>query len=105
VLVSVCGGWVKGNFDTVLRIIEEFAKNVGCEFEGAILRPPAYLMRTKSEKTTKVLNALQQVGSELVTTSVMSTDLLEIISQPLISEEAYRQDLTMDCLKLKENTK
>ena len=62
-------------------------------------------MRTKSEKTTKVLNALQQVGFELVTTGVMSTDLLEIISQPLISEDAYRQDLTMDYLKLKENTK
>jgi len=98
--------WVVGDwFGTVLRIVEELAKDVGCEFVGAVLRPHAYLMRTKSEKTTKVLNALQQVGFELVTTGVMSADLLEIISQPLISEDAYRQDLTMDYLKLKENTK
>ena len=94
-----------GNFGTVLRIVEELTKDTGYEFAGAVLRPHAYVMRTKSEKTSKVRTALQQVGSELVTTGAMSTDLLEIIAQPLISEETYRQDLTMDYQKLKENIK
>ena len=103
VLVSVCGWWEMGNFDTVLRIVQEIAKDVDCEFAGAVLRPHAYLMRKKSEKTKKVIDALKQVGSELVNSGVMPKDLLEIICQPLISEEEYRRDLTMGYLKSREN--
>ena len=101
VLVSVCGWWEMENFDTVLRIVEEIAKDVECEFTGAVLRPHAYLMRTKSEKTKKVIDTLRQVGSELVNSGVMPKDLLEIICQPLISEEEYRRNLTMGYLKVK----
>ena len=44
VLVSACGWWEKGNFQTVLRIAKEFAKDASMEFAGAILRPHAFLM-------------------------------------------------------------
>ena len=101
VLVSVCGWWEIGNFDTIVRIVEEIAKDVNCEFAGAVLRPHAYLMRTQTEKTKKVADALRQVGSEIVNSGVMSKNLLEIISQPLISEQEYRHELTRDYLKVK----
>jgi len=101
VLVSVCGWWEMGNFDTLLRIVEEMAKDMGCEFAGAVLRPHAYLLRQESEITKKIVDAVRRVGSELVNSGVMPKDLLETICQPLISEEEYRNDLTMSYLKLK----
>ncbi len=103
VLVSVCGWWELGNFDTMLQIVEEIAKDVNCEFAGAVFRPHAYLMRTETVKTKKVLDALRQVGSELVNSGIMPKDLLEIIVQPLISEEEYRHSLTSDYLEVKRN--
>lgn len=102
VLVSACGWWEMGNFDTVLRIVQEIAKDVNCEFAGAVLRPHAYLMRKESEKTKKVTEALKQVGSELVNSGVMPKDLLKTIGQPLISEEEYRHNLTSDYLEIKK---
>jgi hypothetical protein len=101
VLVSVCGWWEMGNFDTVLRIIQEMAKDMACEFSGAVLRPHAHLMKTSTEKPKAVNHALRQVGSELVTSGKMSKDLLRIISQPLISEEEYQHNLTSKYLKAK----
>ncbi|MCW4044166.1 MAG: flavodoxin family protein [Candidatus Bathyarchaeota archaeon] len=103
VLVSVCGWWETGNFDTLVRVIQEIAKDVNCEFAGAVLRPHAYLMRRETEKTREVTNALKEVGFELVKHGTMPQDLLETIRQPLISEEEYRQDLTSEYLENKKN--
>jgi multimeric flavodoxin WrbA len=103
VLLSVCGWWEMGNFDTLVRIVEEIAKDMDCEFTGAILRPHSYLMRTKSEKITKVNVALKKVGFELIKSGTMSKDLLKIICQPLISEKEYRTELTEDYIKTKNN--
>jgi multimeric flavodoxin WrbA len=102
VLVSVCGWWEMGNFNTLLHIVEEIAENMDCEFSGAVLRPHAYLLKTESEKSKKVIDALKQVGFELVKSGMMSKDLLEIINQPFISEEEYRHDLTTDYLETKK---
>jgi len=96
VLVSVCGWWEMGNFDTVVRIGEELAKVVDVDFVGPILRPHAYLMGSKSEKAQKVVEALREAGYELVTKGTVSKDVLDTISQPLISEEEYRKDLNED---------
>jgi hypothetical protein len=90
-----------GNFDTVLRIAEELAKDANVEFAGAVLRPHAYLMREDGEKVKKVTDALSQVGYELVKKGRMPKNLLEVISQPLISEEEYRRSLNDDYKKAK----
>jgi len=51
VLVSASGWWEKGNFDTVVRIAEELAKDANVEFGGAILRPHAsFLVKTKRKQ-------------------------------------------------------
>lgn len=101
VLVSTCGWWEMGNFGTVLRIVEELAKDVGIEFAGAILRPHAHVMIEDKKKAKKVTEALRQVGYELVEKGQMSKHLLKIISQPLISEEKYRRNLNDDYEKAK----
>ena len=93
VLVSTCGWWEMGNFDTVLRIAEEIAKGANVEFAGAVLRPHAYLMVENKGKVKEVTEALRQSGYELVKKGKISKDLLEVISQPLISEEDYRHHL------------
>jgi multimeric flavodoxin WrbA len=105
VLVSACGWWEMGNFGTVLRIAKELAKDVDTEFAGAVLRPHAYLMREKSEKAKKVAEALRQAGSELVKRERMPKSLLEVIGQPLISEEEYRRSLNDDYMKVKRKAK
>ena len=105
VLVSTCGWWEIGNFGTVLRIAEELAKDVSVEFAGAILRPHAYLMVENKEKAKKVTEALSQAGSQLVKKGRMSKSLLEVISQPLISEEEYRHRLNDDYKKAKSKEK
>jgi multimeric flavodoxin WrbA len=101
VLVSVCGWWELGNFDTLLRIVEEISKDVDCEFTGAILRPHAYLLKRNSEKTKQVNNAVRQVGSELVKNGIIQDNLLKIISQPLISEKEYTTALTKEYLEIR----
>jgi len=101
VLVSTCGWWEMGNFGTVLRIVEELAKDANVEFAGAVLRPHAYLMIEKTEKTKRVVEALRRAGYELVKEGQMSRSLLEVISQPLISEEEYRRTLNNDYEKVR----
>jgi multimeric flavodoxin WrbA len=93
VLVSTCGWWEMGNFGTVLRIVEELAKDVSVEFAGAVLRPHAYLMVENKEKAKKVNEALRQAGCEFIKKGRISKSLLEVISQPLVSEEEYRRSL------------
>lgn len=105
VLVSTCGWWEMGNFGTVLRIAEELAKDVNVEFAGAVLRPHAYLMREKGEKATEVNDALRQVGYALVEKGRMPRNLLEVISQPLISEEEYKRSLNDDYKNVKSKGK
>lgn len=87
VLVSTCGWWEKGNFGTVLRIAEEFAKDASVEFAGALLRPHAGFLGENKEKTRNVLEAAKQAGYHLVKEGRMPNETLEIVSQPLISEE------------------
>jgi NAD(P)H-nitrite reductase large subunit len=101
VLVSTCGWWEMGNFGTVLRIAKELAKDANVEFAGAVLRPHAYLMRRNGDRVKRVMHALRQVDYELVKKGQMPKNLLEIISQPLISEEEYRRSLNDNYKKVK----
>jgi len=90
VLVSTCGWWEKGNFGTVLRIAEELAKDLSIEFAGAVLRPHANLIIENKEKARVITKAAKQAGFQLVKQGRMTDEILEKISQPLISEEEWR---------------
>jgi len=90
VLVSTSGWWEKANFDTVVRITAELAKDAGVEFAGAVLRPHVGLMKAKgalTEDGQAVLNAVGRVGYELAKEGSMTEETLEAISRPLISQE------------------
>jgi len=91
VLISVGGWWEIGNFDKVVRIAEDVAKGVDVEFSGAILRPHASLMNENKEKGEAVLRATKSAGFQLVREGKISSDTLETISQPLISEIEFRE--------------
>jgi multimeric flavodoxin WrbA len=104
VLVSTSGWWETGNFSTVLRIAQEIAEDASVEFAGAILRPHAYLMTGKTEKAKRVKEALNKAGYELVKKGRISKELLEVISQPLVSEEDYRRRLSDDYEKAKSRS-
>ena len=92
VLVSTSGWWEKANFGTVLRIIEEFAKDVNVEFAGAVLRPHANLMKEKNELTRDgeiILSEVRRAGYQLIKEGVMNKETLDLISRPLISQDEF----------------
>jgi len=94
VLVSTGGWWEKANFETVVRITEELAKDASVEFAGAVLRPHASLMKEKGKLTKDgeaVLNAVKRAGYELVKEGGINKETLEMISRPLVSEEELRR--------------
>jgi multimeric flavodoxin WrbA len=88
-LVSTGGWWEKGNFSTVIRIVEELARDANVEFAGAVLRPHAQLLAKHKDKT-KILEAAKKAGFQLARGEAISKDLLEIIAQPLVSEKDFR---------------
>lgn len=90
-LVSASGWWEKGNFSTVIRIIKEIARDTSVNFAGALLRPHANLLTKRKEKTREILEAAKQAGFQLAKEGTIPNYLLEIVAQPLISEEAFRQ--------------
>ena len=94
VLVSTGGWWEMGNFDTVVRIVEELAEGASVEFSGAVLRPHAFLMKENGELTKDgraVQQAVRRAGSELVREGKMDPETLEQVSHPLITQEELRQ--------------
>ncbi len=93
VLVSTGAWWEKGNFGTVVRIVEELAEDMNVEFAGAVLRPHAFLMKEDGELTgdgEAVVKAVRRAGYELVKEGGMDQETLERVSRPLISEEELR---------------
>lgn len=92
-LVSTSGWWELGNFDTVMRIVEELAEDASAQFAGAVLRPHAFLLKKEGKLTEEgkdVLGAVREAGAELVNTGSLSERTRETISQPLISEDELR---------------
>jgi hypothetical protein len=98
VLLSTSGWWEKGNFDTVVRIAEELAANAGVEFAGALLRPHAPMMRENGVPAgtrqltadgQAVLDAAHRAGRELISKGAMTSETLEAVSRPLVSQEEY----------------
>ena len=91
VLVSTSGWWEMDNFGTVIRIVEELAKDMSVEFSGALLRPHSSYMSENKEKAEKIFEAAKQAGYQLIKEGKIVNELLETISQPLISKKDWWQ--------------
>jgi multimeric flavodoxin WrbA len=90
-LVSSSGWWEIGNFGTVLRIAKELAADASVKFVGALLRPHSDELEINQEKAKQIYEASKKAGFDLITRGRIKRATLEIISQPLISEEEYRR--------------
>jgi len=90
-LVSTGGWWEKENLGTVVKVAEDLADGASVEFAGSVLRPHAFWMEREEEKAKEVLDATKRAGFQLVKEGRMTAELLDIISQPLISEEELRE--------------
>ncbi|MHA3964612.1 MAG: flavodoxin family protein [Candidatus Thorarchaeota archaeon SMTZ1-45] len=104
VLVSVGGWWEKDNLATVVRIVEDVARDANVEFSGAVLRPHAFLMDEHKDKAEEVLSAVKSAGFQLVKEGKISPETFEIISQPLIAEEELRARYNKMYLRAKESS-
>ena len=92
VLVASGGWWEKENFDTVIRIVEEFAAVASITFAGAIIRPHSQFMLKDDQLTEggqEVVQAIRSAADELMESGEIRQETLEEIRQPLISKEAY----------------
>ena len=76
------------------RIVEDFTETMSIKFAGSVLRPHAFLMKDKGKLTGEgeaVLKAVKKAGYELADNGMMSKEILEAVSCPLVSEEKLRQ--------------
>lgn len=101
VLVSSSGWWELGNFDTVIRIAKELASNTNVEFVGALLRPHASELHEHPNQAAVVFTAARQAGHQLIKNGKIAEQTLQIISQPLVTEEEYRNQLNENYLRAK----
>lgn len=91
-LVSTSAWWEKGNFGTVVRIVQEIAEDASVEYAGAVLRPHVAAMKESGELTAdgqEILQAVRRAGHELAGAGAMSQEILNAISRPLISREEF----------------
>lgn len=87
VFVSSGGWWEAGNFEVVTHIVEEIAENSKSEFIGPIIRPHADQLREQSEKANEVFRAAELAGKQIIETGKVEQNLLDTISQPLITHD------------------
>ena len=98
-LVATSGWWELGNLDTVVRVIKELAADASVPFGGAVLRPHVNMLKAndgKSGKAQEVLAAATEAGQALVRDGMIKQELLDIISQPLIAEQDWRNILNQN---------
>ncbi len=99
VLVSNCGFHEMDNFEPLLAQMKARAKNLQCEFAGALLRPhgpilPVILEHYPSnsperQKANQVLAAAKKAGRELAKDGKMAKKTLRGVSQDLLSVADY----------------
>lgn len=97
ILLVVTGGWwERENAGVIEHVVRELAENASVEFAGAVVRPHADMMKFDGKFTemgTAVLEAARTAGRDLIQKGHISQETLDAISQPLIPEEAYRQEM------------
>jgi multimeric flavodoxin WrbA len=103
VLVCTNGWWELENSETVIRIAEELALTAKTEFTGAVLRPHASELKADTKTTKEVLDALKTAGIQLVQDGRMSEQTLQTIRQPLVSEQAYLEEMNKIYLDAKKS--
>jgi len=91
VLVSVCGFYEKENFDPLVNQLSRFSVNMHMPLLAPILRPESLSMRSPeaASRVTEVTRAAQEAGEQILQEGRVSRELLDTISQPLLTREQY----------------
>ncbi len=104
-LVATGGWWELGNFDTVMRIVEELAADVNVEFGGAVLRPHASEINSHPDEKKMIMKTLKEAGYQLIKEGRVSPDKLDLIAIPLVQFEDYIKELTGQHLNVRKSRK
>ncbi|MCJ7694004.1 MAG: hypothetical protein MUO40_01120, partial [Anaerolineaceae bacterium] len=91
-IIATGGWWEIGNLDTIVRVIDEIAKDAGIEFIPPILRPHAFLMRSKgivTDEGENIMKLLENAGKELIETGTIQAEVLNNIARPLTSFQEF----------------
>jgi hypothetical protein len=78
----------------VEHVVKEICLKASVEFAGSVLRSHADVLPKEKGKAGEVFGALEELGFCFIKDGRFSEDLLEVISQPLISEYDCRKRLT-----------
>ena len=95
-LVSNCGLWEIGNFETLAAQVKGFCRNVDREFVGALLRPHGQTLRDvlrRGEPVDDVLEAAREAGLQLARQGRVSKETLDIVGRDLVSLEEYLESM------------
>lgn len=98
-LLATSDWWEKENCDTLVRIARELAEDASVPFAGAVLRPHASMMKAKGVLTQEgraILQTVSEAGHALIEQGAIPEALLDVISRPLIEEDAYRRRLNAE---------
>ncbi len=92
VLVAVSGFTELDNFDPLTAHIKAFAKNLGCRFAGAVLRPYAASLPDLARHGVpvgEVLDAAEEAGRLLTECGTIPQSVLDRISKELVPRSLY----------------
>ncbi|MFX1515166.1 MAG: flavodoxin family protein [Promethearchaeota archaeon] len=91
VFVSSAAWWHMTNFDPMLSYFQAFCNNFDREFGGALLRPHSVAMvpLRKENIINDINTAAKKAGNQIITQGEISEKYLSIISQELMSQDAY----------------
>jgi multimeric flavodoxin WrbA len=91
-LVSASGFTELDNFDPLVTHVRAVAKNMGCKFAGALLRPYASSLSDLARhgvQVGEVLEAAEEAGRLLAERGSMPQSVLDRVSKELVPRELY----------------
>lgn len=66
----------------VERYLQKFAKRMGCQYLGTVIRGNCEGLRLQTEKHTKLLDAFNALGAEFGKTGTLNHEIIQSISKP-----------------------
>lgn len=91
VAVAVCGFYERENFDPLVIQLSRFSVSMHMPMLAAILRPETLSLRSPDAagRVKEVTESVRKAGEQIVQEGKVSTELLNTISQPLLTRNQY----------------
>lgn len=91
VAISVCGFYEKENFEPLVQQLSRLSVSLHMPLLSTVLRPESLSIRSPdaANQIIEVAEALHKAGQRFVMDGEVSTELLDTISQPLLTVDRY----------------